>query len=196
MNKLAKTKHGIHFLLESRWSPRAFRENGIEKGKLLRLFEAAAWAPSAYNEQPWRFLVGEKGTETYDKILDSLVDTNKRWGKHAPVLVVCMAKKNFSADNRDNFHFLYDTGQAVAHLTFQAAHENLYVHQMAGFHFEKIKNYFAVPDEFYIATVIAIGYIGNPDILEEDLKEIETAERERKDTSETVFTETFGKSWD
>ena len=196
MNKLAKTKYGMHFLLESRWSPRAFREEAIEKEKLYRILEAATWAPSSYNEQPWRFIVGEKGNETYDKILNSLLDGNMLWAKQAPVLMVCMAKKHFSQKETENFHFMYDAGQAVAHLSIQALQDGVYAHQMAGFHFEKLKIHFNIPEEYYIMTVIALGYLGKPDILDENLKEIEMKDRERKPLSEIVYTEEFGKSWD
>lgn len=196
MNKLAKTKFGIHFLLESRWSPRSFREDIVEKEKLQRIFEAAQWAPSAMNEQPWRFIIGEKGSGTYEKILDSLVDLNKRWAGMAPVLIVALAKKHYSQNNQDNFHFLYDCGQAVAYLTFQVMHEGLYVHQMAGFHFEMIKNQFSIPEEFYIVSVIAVGYIGKPDVLDDDLHEKEMADRSRNEISKMVFSEQFGNSWE
>lgn len=196
MNKLAKTKYGIHFLLENRWSPRSFREEIVEKEKLQRIFEAAQWSPSSVNEQPWSFIVGEKGSGTYDKIFDGLVDLNKRWAGSAPVLVVTLAKKHYSKNNQDNFHFMYDCGQAVAHLTFQAMHEGLYVHQMGGFYFDKIKGHFSIPEEFYIVTVVAIGYLGKPEILDDDLREREMTERSRKEISEIVFSEQFGNSWE
>ncbi|MFH0867545.1 MAG: nitroreductase family protein [Bacteroidota bacterium] len=196
MNKLAKTKFGIHFLLESRWSPRSFREDKVEKEKLQRIFEAAQWSPSSWNEQPWRFIIGEKGSDTYERILSSLADFNKRWAGSAPVLIVCLSKKIFSENHHENFHFLYDAGQSVAHLTFQAMHEGLYVHQMAGFHFEIIKNQFNIPEEFYIVTVIAVGYVGKPDILDDDLRENEMADRSRKEIPEIVFSGQFGNSWE
>ena len=196
MNKLAKTRYGIHFLLESRWSPRSFREDTVETEKLQRIFEAAQWSPSAMNEQPWRFIVGEKGSETYDKILDSLTDLNKRWAYNAPVLIVSLAKENFTYNNHGNFHFLYDTGQAVAHMTFQAMHEGLYLHQMAGYHFEKIKSHFDIPEEYFIVTVIAVGYVGRPEILDDDLREREMADRTRKEMPEIIFSGNFGNSWD
>lgn len=196
MSKYAKTTYGIHQLLESRWSPRAFRDVPIEKDKLRRIFEAAAWSPSSWNEQPWRYIIGEKGGETYNKILDSLVETNSRWAKNAPVLIVCTALKHFSHNHHDNFHFLYDSGQSVAHLTFQAMYEGIYVHQMAGFHFEKLKTYFDIPPEFYITSVIALGYLGSPESLDDDFKERELAERERKDVSEIFYVDRFGQSWE
>jgi nitroreductase len=196
MNKLAKTKYGIHFLLESRWSPRAFREDLVEKEKLQRILEAAQWSPSSMNEQPWRFIVGEKGNETYDKIFASLTDSNKRWAKNAPVLLATLAKKYFTRNGHENFHFLYDTGQAVAHMTFQAMHEGLYVHQMGGFNFEIIKYNFNVPEEFYIVSMIAVGYLGKPDVLDDDLKEREMADRSRKDFKEIFFAGNFGNPWE
>lgn len=105
MNKQAKTKYGIHSLLENRWSPRSFRDISIEKEKLQRIFEAASWSPSCFNEQPWRFIVGEKGNETYNKILEGLVEFNKKWAVNAPVLIVSLAKKYFSKNYKENFHF-------------------------------------------------------------------------------------------
>jgi len=196
MSKLAKTKYGIHFLLESRWSPRAFREDAVEKDKLQRILEAAQWSPSSINEQPWRFIVGEKGSETYDKILTSLTENNQRWAKHVPVLIVSLAKKYFTSNGRENFHFLYDTGQSVAHMTFQTMYEGLHIHQMGGFHFEMIKNHFGIPEEFYIVSVIAIGYLGRPDILDEDQRARELTDRERKDIGEIVYTDRFGNAWE
>jgi nitroreductase len=196
MSKLAKTKYGIHFLLESRWSPRAFREDAVEKDKLQRILEAAQWAPSSINNQPWRYIVGEKGNDTWDKIFDSLMDNNKRWAKHVPVLIVSLSKKHYEHNGNDNFHFMYDTGQSVAHMTFQAMYEGLYVHQMGGFHFEMLKNHFSIPEEYYIVSVIAVGYLGKPDILDEDQQERERAGRERKDISEIAFTGSFGNPWE
>jgi len=195
MNKSAKTKYGIHPLLKERWSPRAFKEDIIEKEKLQRIFEAAQWSPSAMNEQPWQFMVGEKGDATYPKILAGLVDANKRWAQKAPVLIVAVAKKNYVYNDKNNFHYLYDTGQAVAHLTFQACAEGLFVHQMGGFKAEIIKTNFNINDEYEIASVIALGYIADPSILEEDLRIREMEERTRKDQSEIFFTEQFGNSW-
>lgn len=196
MSKLAKTKYGIHFLLESRWSPRAFREDAVEKDKLQRIMEAAQWAPSSLNNQPWRYIVGEKGNETWDKIFDSLMDANKRWAQHVPVLIVSLSKKHYEHNGHDNFHFMYDTGQSVAHLTFQAMYEGLYVHQMGGFHFEMLKNYFSIPEEYYIVSVIAVGYLGKPGILEEDLQKRELTDRERKDIGEIAYTGRFGNPWE
>ena len=193
MNKPAKTKYGIHPLLESRWSPRFFSEKIVEKEKLQRIFEAAQWSPSCSNEQPWRFILGEKGTDTYDKIFNGLTDGNKVWANLAAVLVISIAKKHFTGSERTNFHCLYDTGQSAAHLTFQATHEGLFVHQMAGFHAGIMRESFNIPDEFEVVSAIAIGYPGNPDIINEDEKQRAMAERKRRDLNETVFSGSFGE---
>jgi len=196
MSKKAKTVFPIHPLLGERWSPRAFRDESIENEKLMRIFEATRWSPSAFNEQPWRFIIGVKNSgNTYGKILSGLVDANKVWASGAPVLLVCLAKKAYAYNKKDNFHFLYDAGQSVAHLTFQAMHEDVYVHQMAGFLSEKIAVEFKVPDEYIVATVIAMGYLGNPEQLPEELQKRELAERDRKPFNEILFMDEFGKSF-
>jgi nitroreductase len=195
MNKKAKTIYGIHPLLEDRWSPRSFSDKKVEKEKLQKIFEAAQWSPSSSNEQPWRFIIGEKLSETYQKIFDCLADGNKGWAKLAPVLMVSIARKYYIRNNREYYHHLYDTGQAVAHLTFQAGYEGLHVHQMGGYNPEMIRTSFNIPEEYAIATVIAIGYLGQPEFLDIDQQERELSERKRRDLNETIFTVDFGNPW-
>ena len=193
MNKEAKTNYDIHPLLAKRWSPRAFSEKPVEKEKLQRIFEAARWSPSASNEQPWAFIIGEKGDKTYDNVMTTLVEFNQIWSQFAPVLAVCCAKKDVVKGEGENLYRMYDIGQAVAHLTFQAASEGLFVHQMAGFDIGKTEELFKVPDNFEVVSIIAIGYIGDPKILHPNLEKMEYSDRERKPLKEFIFSGKFGK---
>ena len=193
MNREANTNYDINPLLKKRWSPRAFSEKPIENKKLQSMFEAARWSPSASNEQPWAFIIGKKGDETYDKIMSTLVEFNQIWSQFAPVLIVSCAKKDVIKGEGENLFRMYDLGQAVAHLTFQAASEGLYVHQMAGFDAEKINELFHIPANFEAVTVLAIGYIGDPRILHPKLEKLEYADRERKPLEEFIFSEKFGR---
>lgn len=192
MTKKAKTSHKIHNYLEERWSPRAFSETMIDKEKLASLFEAARWTPSASNLQPWYFIVGIKGDETYEKIMDCLVEFNQKWAKFAPVLCLAIGDSRNKEDEEYN-NFQYDIGQSLAHLTFQAHHEGLYVHQMAGIHPEKAKELFNVPERYEILTAFVVGYIGDPEILHPRMQKAERAERERKELDTFVFQNTFGE---
>lgn len=193
MNKRASTKYPIHEILETRWSPRAFNGEKVEKEKIQRLFEAARWAPSASNEQPWFFMVGEQGDETYKKIFETLVEFNQLWVKTAPVVVLTIGRVNGLKSGQPSDWFKYDVGQAVAHLSIQATQEGLFVHQMAGFDREMTKELFEIPEGFEAITVIAVGFIGDPKQLHPNLEKMEWAERVRKSSDEFVFSNKFGQ---
>lgn len=194
MEKQAKTKYEIDSLLSKRWSPRSFANKQVEQEKLQRLFEAARWSASAYNEQPWRFILGIKGKdETYSMIYDSMVQFNKDWAKLAPVLMVVVSKNNFTHNNKPNETAVYDTGQAIANLSVQATKEGLHLHQMGGFDKEKIIKDFELPEGYTPQALVALGYIGKPDMLPEDLAKGEYSERLRKDFDEFVFSGKFTK---
>ncbi len=193
MSKEAKTKFEIHPLLKQRWSPRAFSDKTVKKAQLQRLFEAARWSPSGMNEQPWRFIVGFKGDDTYHEIFESLVEFNRLWARFAPVLVASLGKKVYTNKQEINPSYNYDVGQAVAHLSFQAMHEGLYIHQMGGFDPARIVHRFSIPAKYKPITIFAIGHIGEPYMLHPNLKKPETAERERMEFDELVFTGKFGK---
>ncbi len=192
MDKPAITKYDIHPLLNKRWSPRSFLEKPVDKAALQRIFEAARWAPSSFNEQPWRFIVGIKGDKTWGKVMEALADFNQKWAKLAPVLVLSVGKTLSSKNNKSNKVFKYDVGQGVAHLTFQATEEGLFVHQMGGFSPEKARELFDIPDGYEPLTVFAIGHKGEPDLLDGDFPEMEKAPRERKEMDELIFEEKFG----
>jgi nitroreductase len=195
-NKTAETKFGLHPVLAQRWSPRAFNGHAVEAEKIYRLLEAARWSPSASNEQPWRFIIGFKGDVTYQKLFDTFIEFNQLWTTTAPVLVLCIAD-TMSTKNpgKPNPTYAYDLGQAVAHLSFQAHADGLYVHQMSGFDIQKAELAFEVPDRFKVISAVAIGYIGDPEVLHPNLKELELADRERRPWIENVFAGRFGQSF-
>lgn len=178
----------IHSIISERYSPVIFSSKKIEEDKLALLFEAARWAPSSYNEQPWRFIIGIKDqNETYLKLLESLVEANKLWAKYAPVLVMSLAKKNSTVKNRPNRFAQYDTGMAVGNLLIQATSMGLYVHQMGGYDIEKAKELLSFTDEFEPMAVMAIGYKGDIDLFPEELKEREQSKRFRKPLDEIIL---------
>jgi nitroreductase len=177
----------VHELIDKRWSPRAFDNKPVEKGKLLRVFEAARRAPSSSNEQPWRFIIGENKDESWKKIYSALDDFNQIWTKNAPVLIMAVAKKSLTKSGKENRHRFYDTGQSVAYLTVQATAEDLFVHQMAGFDVNRSQELFHLSEDFEAITCLALGYIGKPEILPERMQKNEYKKVIRKDLHEIAF---------
>lgn len=195
MEKPAKTDHPIHDLLVRRWSPRAFDSRAIEPGKIKSLFEAARWAPSSYGEQPWAFIVGTKDKpENYAKVLDCLIEFNQGWAKSAPLLILSVAHLTFDKNGKPNRHAFHDVGLAMANLSVQATAEGLFVHQMAGILPDKAKEVFGVPDGWEVVAAAAVGYAGDPNTLNDQLKQREMEERTRKPQSSFVFTGGWGKA--
>ncbi|KAA3643386.1 MAG: nitroreductase [Chloroflexi bacterium] len=188
MPKAADNQHPIHELIELRWSPRAFADKPVSHENLLSLFEAARWAPSSRNEQPWVFIVATKDhPNEYQQLLDLLSEGNSRWAKDAPVLILAIAKTFFDYKHRDNAHARHDLGMAISNLLTQAVSMNLYAHPMAGFSRQKAYEAFNIPEDYDPVTMLALGYLGTPDQLDEDLAERETAPRQRKALNEFVY---------
>ena len=187
-----ETTTAIHPLITKRHSPRAFADTPVEAEKLDALFEAARWAASSYNEQPWRFIVASKGDAAYETLLEGLNPWNRSWAEAAPVLVYGIAKKHFSHNNAENRHAWYDLGAAVANFSIQAAELDLYLHQMAGIFPDKMEEALNVPDEYEVVVALALGYKGDVTSLPADLQEKETAPRQRKPLTELVFAGTWG----
>lgn len=185
--KEADTNYSIHNLLQKRWSPRAFSDESVDPELLNQLFEAARWAPSSYNEQPWHFIVARKeDEEAFEKLSQVMNNFNKGWGKDASVLALGLTKTTFDMDGRPNRHAEHDLGQAIAHLTFEATRHDLYVHQMAGIHPDKAKELYDIPEDYEPMTMFAIGYKGAPELLNDDLQEQEKGSRSRKPLDEIV----------
>ena len=192
--KPARTGYPIHSLLANRWSPRAFSDQTVAEEKIKTVLEAARWAASSFNEQPWRFIVGvKKKNDAYEKILDTLSGFNQTWAKYAPVLILACGKKTFSHNQKPNRHYHYDVGQAIASLSLQATEEQLYIHQMAGFFPDKAREAFGIPADYDAVTAAAMGYLGDPSNLDEKHKKAELAERTRKPLNETCFSGEWGE---
>src|SRR5438105_6710553 len=197
MERLRDAAHPIHDLLRRRWSPRAFSDRPVEREKLLSLFEAARWAPSSNNEQPWHYLVATKDeVEEFGKLLACLVEKNQSWAKAAPVLMLSVATTTFARNGKPNRHALYDTGQAAACLTVQATALGLFVHQMAGFSVEKARETYHIPENAEPVAAMAIGYLGDANSLAADLGERELTLTPRKPIGEFVFRGAWGHGAD
>ena len=195
MEKPADTQYPIHDLLKRRWSPRAFSDRRVEPATLRSLLEAARWAPSSSNEQPWNFLVATKDEQAeHGRLLSCLVEGNSLWAQRAPVLMVSVARMSFEEGGEPNRHAYYDVGQAVADLSVQATALGLMVHQMAGFHPDKVRELYGIPTGFEPVAAMALGYPGDPQSLPEKLKTRESAPRERKPVAQFVFTGRWGKT--
>ena len=194
MEKPATIQYPIHDLLARRWSPRAFADRLVAPDVLRSLWEAARWAPSSANQQPWSFLVATKDDQQeFDRMLSCLVEGNQVWAKQAPVLMVSIAGK-LDRDNDPNAHAWYDVGQAVMSLSVQATALGLFVHQMAGILPDKIRELYQIPDSHEPVTGLALGYPGTPEQLSDKLRQREIAARTRKPIGEFVFTGRWGQA--
>jgi nitroreductase len=194
LHKHAEVSSPIHDLISRRWSPRAFENRPVETAKLRSLFEAARWAASSYNAQPWFYIVATKNEhEAYKKILESFVEFNQGWAKNAPVLAISVAAARFAHNGEPNRHAFHDVGQASATLALEAANLGLQVHQMAGILPDKAKQLFHIPDGYDAVAGIAIGYPGDPETLQGQLKDRETEPRQRKPLESFVFEGDWGK---
>ncbi|PKQ64364.1 nitroreductase [Labilibaculum filiforme] len=180
--------HKIHELVDKRWSPRAFSNKEIEPEKVQSLFEAASFAASCFNEQPWRFIYAVKEyPERYEQLLSCLVEFNKMWVKTAPMIILTLASKKFAQNQKENWHARHDLGLAIGNMSAQATGMGLYLHQMAGFHVEKAREMFEIPDQFDVVTMIAVGYLGDPAQLPDNIREMESGKRLRRPLNTILF---------
>jgi nitroreductase len=192
-SEVHKMKHaqpsteGVLPVILERWSPRAFADRDVTHADLKKIFEAARWAPSSFNEQPWRFIVGHRNSETYKKIHGVLVPFNQAWAAGAPVLILGVAKTRFSHNDSPNNYAVHDLGAADGFITLQAASMGIATHQMAGFDQAKAREVFAIPEIYAIGSVMALGYQGDPITLSEHYQGQEQSPRSRKPLSEIVF---------
>lgn len=187
IERTADTSVPVNEILTARWSPRAYEATTtIDEDKLTAALEAARWAPSAYNGQPWRFVIARRGTELHADIVASLIDFNKTWAPAAAALIVAIAE-TADANGEVITHATYDLGQAVAHLSVQAHHDGLFVHQMSGFDAAAVAARLELEERFVPTTVLAVGDLGDASALPDALQERERAPRTRRPLAETVI---------
>jgi nitroreductase len=192
LDKPAKTSEPVHPLIAERWSPRSFLDRPVDRRMLVSLFEAARWAPSCNNSQPWRFIVATSDDAgEYERAQGCVNERNQRWSRTAPVVGFVCAYKNLPNGNPSPTS-VYDAGMGMAQLIMQATEHGLRVHQMAGILKDKVVETYAVPDDTSVVCGFALGYQGEPDALPEELPGREREERERQPLSAMVFTGKFG----
>jgi nitroreductase len=193
MKNPAPAQFPIDPLLANRWSPRSFADRGVEPAKLRQLFEAARWAASCYNDQPWYYLVATRDDSAgFQKMLACLVEFNQAWAKSAPVLAISVARTKFKHDGSPNRHAQHDVGAASATLAIQAHSLGLAIHQMGGFDANRLRDTYHIPPDHEPMAAIAIGYPGDPSTLPDKLRERETAPRTRRPTSDFVYSGDWG----
>jgi len=196
--RTATTSVPLTSLLADRWSPRAFDGDPVASDDVAALLEAARWAPSANNYQPWRFLVGQTTTDgadaTHKGIFDALAEFNQVWASAAPVLVAAITEVEHE-DGSAREIAPYELGLAVSQLTIEAAARGLVVHQMGGFDADQVSATFGVPPQYRTVVVLAVGRLGDPESLPAWAAERESAPRERKPLAEIAFADAFGSPY-
>lgn len=181
-----KSEYDINPLILERWSPRSMTGEEISDEKLMTLFEAARWAPSSFNNQPWRFIYAKRNTPEWDKLFSLLVEANQQWAKNASVLVVVVARKKAEYKDSDYPTYAFDAGSSWENLAIEAVSRGLVTHGMAGFDYEKARLDLEVPDIFEVMAMIAIGKQDSKEKLPEELQKNEVPS-DRKPLSEIVM---------
>lgn len=195
MEKPADTDYPILDAIKRRWSPYAFADRPVENEKIMSLLEAARWSASAFNEQPWRFILANKDQpDAYAKALGCLVEANQAWAQQAPVLILTATRTTFTRNDTPNRVHQHDLGLAVQNLVIQATSLDLFTHQMAGVNLSKVRSEYNLPENFEPQTAIAIGYGINANDLPEDMRNKEQASRSRNDFADFVFGADWGKA--
>jgi len=193
MSKEANNNYPLMELIKKRWSPRGFSEKSVEPEKILSMFEAARWAASSANSQPWFFIVGVKEDgENYDKVIQCFNPSNQEWAKYAPIVILTVAKLTYD-DGSEYIHSFHDVGLATSNLIYQAMSDGLYVHPIGGIQTDKAKKIFEIPEGYKVLTGIIIGYLGDGSNLSDNNKKREAAERKRKQLSDFVFAGQWGQ---
>ena len=196
MQNPAITQVPIADLIANRWSSRAYdATKPVSHAQIITLLEAARWAPSSYNDQPWRFIVCNKNTdsEAWQKAFDCLMPSNQAWVANVPVLILGCANTVLDINQQANRFAQYDTGAAAISICLQATHIGLMAHQMGGYHVDKAREAFAIPAQYTPMSMIAVGYAGEQTQLSTDLYERDVAPRKRKPLGELCFSETWEK---
>lgn len=186
-DRSAKTDHPINPLIEARWSPCGFSDTALGPSELAALFEAARWAASSFNAQPWRYIVGRRGEQTFDRILGCLVPFNQGWARYAGALALGVVHTSFPHNGQPNTAAEHDLGAASASLTLEATARGIAVHQMSGLDAARAASEFALPEGFRVLTALAIGRPGQHPELGADFVARDQRPRERRPLSDTVF---------
>jgi nitroreductase len=193
--KHASTDHPVHELIARRWSPFAFVERPVAAEDLRALFEAARWAASSFNEQPWSFIVATRDdAATFERVAGCLTEKNQAWARRASALVLTVIRPRLARNDRPNRVALHDLGLAVGNLTVEATSRGLAVHQMAGVDRDEARRRFGVPDDHEVVTAIAIGSPAEPAEMPDDYRERDSAPRQRKPLGEFVFGRRWGET--
>jgi nitroreductase len=188
-----KAEHDINPIILSRWSPRAYSGEGISDEELMQLLEAARWAPSSSNTQPWRFIFAKREDESeFNTILSLLTGSNSQWNTNAAVLILIISKNYDSERQRELKHNLFDAGSAFENLALQATYMGLASHPMAGFDSEKAKELLSIPEGFTPAIMVSIGKIAARETLDEDLRQREIP-NQRKPLQDLMMKGTFNQ---
>jgi nitroreductase len=190
MQKPAITQIEIDKTITARWSPRAFDANkSVTQVQVVALLEAARWAPSCFGDEPWRFIVFDKATDTsaWQNAFDCLVEGNQAWVKNTSLLILVCADTLFGHNQKPNRWGQYDTGAAAENLCLEATSMGLAAHQMGGFNADAAREKFNIPEQYTLMAMIAVGYQADVNQLSEELKERELAPRKRKELGELFF---------
>ena len=190
MKNKRNPQYKINKIFSKRWSPRAMSGEEITNEELMSLFEAARWAPSSYNNQPWRFIYAKRNTEHWKKLFNLMVEFNQQWTKNAAILIVAISKKTFDHNNQPSITHSFDTGAAWENLALQGSIMGLVVHGMQGFDYHKAKHDLNIPDDYQVEAMIAIGKKGKKKDLSKELKAREFPS-DRKRISEFIYEGVF-----
>ena len=195
--KRAATEHPVHALVVERWSPYAWADRDVSETDLRSLFEAARWAASSYNEQPWSYIGATRAqTDEFQRLLSCLVEGNQEWARAAPVLALGVATLNFARNGKPNAAAVHDLGLASGSLLLEATARSLSVHQMIGIRPDRARELYAIPEGSQATTGLAIGYPGDPQALPEKFRQRELAPRTRKSIGDFVLAGSWGRAAD
>lgn len=194
MEKPAPSEYPLIDVAKRRWSPYGFSPKVIPAQKIRSLLEAARWAASAFNEQPWRFILAPRSEEAaFEKALGCLVEANQAWAKQAGLLILTVVKETFTQNDKPNIVAEHDLGLAVGNLSLQATAMGLFVHQMAGVDRDAVRSLYNVPKGFKPMTAIAVGQAAKPDEVPQELRARDEAERSRAAFDDFVFGSDWGE---
>ena len=190
VDRYRRPDHPVETLIYHRWSPRSMSAEPLTKAEMLRLFEAARWAPSSFNEQPWRFVYAERDAPHWPRFLELLSEGNRRWAGSAALLIVVVSRTTFERNGNPSRTHSYDTGAAWQNLALQGSRMGLVVHGMAGFDYARARDVLGIPEEYSVEAMIAVGRPAPANTLPESLREREMPSG-RKTVAEFAFCGVF-----